>query len=48
VAKRNPRRRDLLGAFAEAIMDLIVVKPAMINKYRNGGFEIYWAGIARK
>jgi len=29
-------------------MDLIVLKPAMANKYRNSGFEIYWAGIARK
>jgi hypothetical protein len=29
-------------------MDLIVLKPAMANKYRIGGFEIYWAGIARK
>ena len=38
----------MLGALAEATMDLIVLKPAMANKYRNGGFEIYWAGIARK
>jgi AcrR family transcriptional regulator len=38
----------MLGAVAEATMDLIVLKPAMANKYRNGGFEIYWAGIARK
>jgi AcrR family transcriptional regulator len=37
----------MLGALAEATMDLIVLKPAMANKYRNGGFEIYWAGIAR-
>jgi hypothetical protein len=29
-------------------MDLIVLKPAVANKYRGGGFEIYWAGIARK
>jgi AcrR family transcriptional regulator len=36
------------GALAEATMDLIVLKPAMTNKYRNGGFAIYWAGIARK
>jgi AcrR family transcriptional regulator len=38
----------MLGALAEATMDLIVLKPAMANKYRDGGFEIYWAGIARK
>jgi len=38
----------MLAAVAEATMDLIVLKPAMANKYRNGGFEIYWAGIARK
>jgi AcrR family transcriptional regulator len=37
-----------MAALAEATMDLIVLKPAMANKYRNGGFEIYWAGIARK
>jgi len=38
----------MLAASAEATMDLIVLKPAMTKKYRNGGFEIYWAGIARK
>ncbi|MCU1310950.1 MAG: TetR family transcriptional regulator [Candidatus Angelobacter sp.] len=38
----------MLGALAEASMDLIVLKPAMAKKYRDGGFEIYWAGIARK
>ena len=38
----------MLGALAEATMDLIVLKPVMANKYRNGGFELYWAGIARK
>jgi AcrR family transcriptional regulator len=38
----------MLGASAEATMDLIVLKPIMANKYRDGGFEIYWAGIARK
>jgi len=37
-----------LGALAEATMDLIILKPAMANKYRNAGFEIYWTGIARK
>lgn len=38
----------MLAALAEAAMDLIALKPAMANKYRDGGFEIYWAGIARK
>lgn len=38
----------MLGALAEATMDLIVLKPSMATKYRNSGFEIYWAGIARK
>jgi AcrR family transcriptional regulator len=38
----------MLGAVGEATMDLIVLKPAMANKYRNGGFEIYWAGIVRE
>ena len=38
----------MLVAVAEATMDLIVLKPARANKYRNGGFEIYWAGIVRK
>jgi len=38
----------MLAAVAEATMDLIVLKPDRANKYRDGGFEIYWAGIARK
>jgi len=38
----------MLGALAEATMDLIVLKPARTSKYRESGFEIYWAGIARK
>ena len=37
----------VLAALAEATMDLIVLKPALANKYRNAGFEIYWARIAR-
>jgi AcrR family transcriptional regulator len=37
-----------MAALAEATMDLIALKPAMAKKYRDGGFEIYWAGIARK
>ena len=38
----------MLGSWAEATMDLIMLKPAMAKKYRDGGFAIYWAGIARK
>jgi AcrR family transcriptional regulator len=38
----------MLAALAEATMDLIVLKPAIAKKYHDGGFEIYWAGIARK
>ena len=37
----------MMAAVAEATMELIVVKPALATKYRNGGFEIYWAGIVR-
>jgi AcrR family transcriptional regulator len=38
----------MLAALAEAAMDLIALKPAMANKYRDSGFEAYWAGIVRK
>jgi AcrR family transcriptional regulator len=38
----------MLAASAEATIDLIALTPSMANKYRNGGFEIYWSGIARK
>jgi hypothetical protein len=38
----------MLAASAEATMELIGLKPAMTNKYRNGGFEIYWDGITRR
>jgi AcrR family transcriptional regulator len=38
----------MLAASAEATIDLIALKPSMANKYRNGGFEMYWSGIARK
>jgi AcrR family transcriptional regulator len=37
-----------MAALAEATMDLIALKPAMAKKYRDGGFEVYWAGIAKK
>ena len=38
----------MLGVSAEATMDLIALKPSMANKYRDGGFDLYWSGIARK
>jgi hypothetical protein len=38
----------ILGSCAEATMDLVMLKPAMAKKYRDGGFATYWAGIARK
>jgi len=37
-----------LTALGEATMDLMVLRPAKANKYRNSGFEVYWAGISRK
>jgi AcrR family transcriptional regulator len=37
-----------MTALAEVTMDLTVLKPARATKYRNSGFEIYWAGIAQK
>ena len=38
----------MMAASAEATMELIELKPSLANEYRNGGFEIYWAGIARR
>jgi AcrR family transcriptional regulator len=38
----------MLAASAEATIDLIALKRSMANRYRNGGFEIYWSGIARQ
>ena len=38
----------MLAASAEATLELIGLKPATTNKYRNGGFEIGWAGIMRR
>jgi AcrR family transcriptional regulator len=37
-----------LSALGEATMDLMVLRPAKATKYRNSGFEVYWAGIARR
>jgi hypothetical protein len=35
-----------MAASAGATMELIVLQPAMADKYRNGGFEVDGAGIA--
>jgi AcrR family transcriptional regulator len=37
-----------LGALAQATMELMVANPAMADAYREYGFEMFWAGIARK
>jgi len=36
-----------LGAMAEATMDLMGAHPAKANKYRDSGFQMYWAGITK-
>jgi AcrR family transcriptional regulator len=36
-----------LGAMAEATMDLIGAHPAKANKYRDSGFQMFWAGITK-
>jgi hypothetical protein len=38
----------MLGSWAEVTMGLILLKPGMAKKYRDGGFAIDWAGIVRK
>jgi AcrR family transcriptional regulator len=37
-----------LGALAEATMDLIRANPSSADKYRTGGFELYWSAVTRK
>jgi AcrR family transcriptional regulator len=37
-----------LGALAEATMDLIALHPSKANKYRDSGFEMFWASITRQ
>ena len=36
-----------LVALGEATIDLTVSKPSNTNKYRNSGFQIFWAGITK-
>jgi AcrR family transcriptional regulator len=36
-----------LAALVEATIDLMVLKPSKGNKYRDSGFQIFWAGITK-
>jgi AcrR family transcriptional regulator len=37
-----------LAALAEATMDLMVLYPSKAKKYRDSGFQMYWAGITKR
>jgi AcrR family transcriptional regulator len=37
-----------LGALVEATIDLTVSNPSKAGKYRESGFEMFWAGITRR
>ncbi|HEV3420111.1 MAG TPA: TetR/AcrR family transcriptional regulator [Candidatus Acidoferrum sp.] len=36
------------GALVEAAIDLTVSNPSKVNKYRESGFQMLWAGITRR
>jgi len=36
-----------LTALVEATMDLSVANPSKAKKYREAGFQIFWAGITK-
>ena len=36
-----------LVALGEATIDLTVANPSKANKYRDSGFQMFWAGITR-
>ncbi len=36
-----------LGAMVEATIDLTMANPSKANKYRDSGFQMFWAGITR-
>jgi hypothetical protein len=38
----------MLGALAETTMEFMAAHPKVAGKYRSSGFEMFWAGIARK
>ena len=37
-----------LMALVEATVDLTAANPRKANKYRDTGFQIFWAGITRE
>jgi len=37
-----------LAALVEATIDLTVSNPSKANKYRDGGFQMFWAGITKQ
>jgi AcrR family transcriptional regulator len=37
-----------LAALVEATIDLMVLHPSKANKYRDSGFQMFWAAITRK
>jgi AcrR family transcriptional regulator len=37
-----------LGSLAQATMELMVANPAKADAYKEYGFEMFWAGIAKK
>ena len=37
-----------LAALVEATIDLTVSNPSKANKYRDSGFQMFWAGITRQ
>ena len=37
-----------LAALVEATIDLTVSKPSKANKYRDSGFQMFWAGITKQ
>jgi AcrR family transcriptional regulator len=36
-----------LGAMVETTIDLTMANPSKANKYRDSGFQMFWAGITR-
>jgi hypothetical protein len=36
-----------LAALVEATIDLTVSNPSQSNNYRDGGFQMFWAGVSK-
>jgi hypothetical protein len=36
-----------MGSLAETTMDFITREPAMAERYKNAGFEAFWAAITK-